>query len=912
MYKDAMTQVKELASKYDPKEVESKWYQYWLDNKLFSSKPDGREPYTIVIPPPNVTGVLHMGHMLNNTIQDILVRRARMEGKNACWVPGTDHASIATEAKVVKKLAEQGIKKHDLTREQFLEHAWDWTHEHGGIILKQLRRLGASCDWDRTAFTMDEKRSESVIKVFVDLYNKGLIYRGLRMVNWDPKALTALSTEEVIYREEQSHLFHLKYYVDGLESLDHQEELEEAGNIIHRDAKGYYAVVATTRPETIMGDTAMCINPKDPKNQWLKGRKVIVPLVGRVIPVIEDRYVDIEFGTGCLKVTPAHDTNDYMLGKTHNLETIDIFNPDGTISEQSPLYVGMDRMDCRKQIAKDLQAAGLMERIEDYTNKVGYSERNPDTAIEPRLSLQWFLKMKHFADIALPPVMDDDIKFYPTKYKTTYKNWLENIQDWCISRQLWWGHRIPAYYYNEAGDYVVAVNREEALKLAQQKDPKITDADLRQDEAALDTWFSSWLWPISLFDGINNPDSEELKYYYPTADLVTGPDIIFFWVARMIMAGYEYVGKMPFKHVYFTGIVRDKLGRKMSKSLGNSPDPIELIEKFGADGVRMGMMLSAPAGNDILFDEALCEQGRNFNNKIWNAFRLVKGWQVADVEQTEASKTAVAWFDAKLKEVNVELDDLFSKYRISEALMAVYKLFWDEFSSWYLEMVKPAYVNGQQQPIDRQTYDQTLHYFDVLLKMLHPFMPFITEELWQALYERQQGDSIMRESLKLDAPTNAETKLISDFEQVKQIVSGVRMVRSQKNIAPKETLELQAVNANNYTSFTSAIQKMANVSTINVVNEKDATASAFMVGTDEFAVPLGNMIDIDAEIEKQETQLKHLEGFLTGVMKKLSNERFVQNAPEQVVALERKKQSDSEEKIAALKESIAALKAQQK
>ena len=907
-----MTKVNELASKYDPKEVESKWYQYWLDNKLFSSKPDGREPYTIVIPPPNVTGVLHMGHMLNNTIQDILVRRARMEGKNACWVPGTDHASIATEAKVVKKLAEQGIKKHDLTREQFLEHAWAWTHEHGGIILKQLRRLGASCDWDRTAFTMDEKRSESVIKVFVDLYNKGLIYRGLRMVNWDPKALTALSTEEVIYREEQSHLFHLKYYVDGLESLDHQEELEEAGNIIHRDAKGYYAVVATTRPETIMGDTAMCINPKDPKNQWLKGRKVIVPLVGRVIPVIEDRYVDIEFGTGCLKVTPAHDTNDYMLGKTHNLETIDIFNPDGTISEQSPLYVGMDRMVCRKQIAKDLQEAGLMERIEDYTNKVGYSERNPDTAIEPRLSLQWFLKMKHFADIALPPVMDDDIKFYPTKYKTTYKNWLENIQDWCISRQLWWGHRIPAYYYNEAGDYVVAVNREEALKLAQQKDPKVTDADLRQDEDALDTWFSSWLWPISLFDGINNPDSEELKYYYPTADLVTGPDIIFFWVARMIMAGYEYVGKMPFKHVYFTGIVRDKLGRKMSKSLGNSPDPIELIEKFGADGVRMGMMLSAPAGNDILFDEALCEQGRNFNNKIWNAFRLVKGWQVADVEQTEASKTAVAWFDAKLKEVNVELDDLFSKYRISEALMAVYKLFWDEFSSWYLEMVKPAYVNGQQQPIDRQTYDQTLHYFDVLLKMLHPFMPFITEELWQALYERQQGDSIMRESLKLDAPTDAETKLISDFEQVKQIVSGVRMVRSQKNIAPKETLELQAVNANNYTSFTSAIQKMANVSTINVVNEKDATASAFMVGTDEFAVPLGNMIDIDAEIEKQETQLKHLEGFLAGVMKKLSNERFVQNAPEQVVALERKKQNDSEEKIAALKESIAALKAQQK
>ena len=880
----------ELASKYDPKEVESKWYQYWLDNKLFASKPDGREPYTIVIPPPNVTGVLHMGHMLNNTIQDILVRRARMEGKNACWVPGTDHASIATEAKVVKKLAEQGIKKHDLTREEFLKHAWDWTDEHGGIILKQLRRLGASCDWDRTAFTMDEKRSKSVIKVFVDLYNKGLIYRGLRMVNWDPKALTALSTEEVIYREEQSHLFHLKYYVDGLVELDNQAELENQGNVIHKDDKGYYAVVATTRPETIMGDTAMCINPKDPKNQWLKGRKVIVPLVGRVIPVIEDRYVDIEFGTGCLKVTPAHDTNDYMLGKTHNLETIDIFNADGTISEQSPLYVGMDRMVCRKQIAKDLQEAGLMERIEDYTNKVGYSERNPDTAIEPRLSLQWFLKMKHFADIALPPVMADDIKFYPEKYKNTYKNWLENIQDWCISRQLWWGHRIPAYYYNEEGDFVVAETREEALKLAQQKNPSVTDADLHQDEDALDTWFSSWLWPISLFDGINNPQSEELAYYYPTSDLVTGPDIIFFWVARMIMAGYEYVGKMPFKHVYFTGIVRDKLGRKMSKSLGNSPDPIELIEK--------------------LFDEALCEQGRNFNNKIWNAFRLVKGWQVADVEQAEAAKTAVAWFDAKLKAVNEELQDLFSKYRISEALMAVYKLFWDEFSSWYLEMVKPAYINGEAQPIDRTTYDATLRFFDILLKMLHPFMPFITEELWQALYERKEGESIMREKLVLSSSPAEDEQLIADFEQVKQIVSGVRMVRSQKNIAPKEALELQTVNANNYSKYNAAIQKMANVSAINVVMEKDATASAFMIGTDEFAVPLGNMIDIDSEIAKAEAQLQHLEGFLAGVMKKLSNERFVQNAPEQVVAMERKKQHDSEEKIAALKESIAALKAQ--
>ena len=897
----------ELASKYDPKEVESKWYQYWLDNKLFSSKPDGREPYTIVIPPPNVTGVLHMGHMLNNTIQDILVRRARMEGKNALWVPGTDHASIATEAKVVKKLAEQGIKKHDLTREEFLKHAWEWTDEHGGIILKQLRRLGASCDWDRTAFTMDEKRSESVIKVFVDLYNKGLIYRGLRMVNWDPKALTALSTEEVIYKEEHSKLYHLKYYVDGPVSAD---SISGEGNVVHKDEKGYYAVVATTRPETIMGDTAMCINPKDPKNQWLKGRKVIVPLVGRVIPVIEDRYVDIEFGTGCLKVTPAHDTNDYMLGKTHNLETIDIFNADGTISEQSPLYVGMDRFACRKQIAKDLEAAGLMERVEDYTNKVGYSERNPDTAIEPRLSLQWFLKMQHFADIALPPVLNGELKFYPQKYVNTYKNWLENIQDWCISRQLWWGHRIPAYYYNEEGDFVVAETREKALKLAQQKNPAVTDADLRQEEDALDTWFSSWLWPISLFDGINNPGNEELNYYYPTSILVTGPDIIFFWVSRMIMAGYEYVGKMPFKHVYFTGIVRDKLGRKMSKSLGNSPDPIELIEKFGADGVRMGMMLSAPAGNDILFDESLCEQGRNFNNKIWNAFRLVKGWQVADVEQTEAAKTAVAWFDAKLKAVNKELQDLFSKYRISEALMAVYKLFWDEFSSWYLEMVKPAYVNGQAQPIDQKTYDETLRFFDVLLKMLHPFMPFITEELWQALYERKAGESIMREPLVLSALPAEKKQLLEDFEQVKQIVSGVRMVRSQKNIAPKEQLELQAVNANHYEAFNAAITKMANLSAINVVKEKDATASAFMVGTDEFAVPLGNMIDVAAEIEKMETQLKHLEGFLQGVMKKLSNERFVQNAPEQVVALERKKQSDSEEKIAALKESIAALKGQ--
>ena len=897
----------EIGSKYDPREVEGKWYQYWLDNKLFASKPDSREPYTIVIPPPNVTGVLHMGHMLNNTIQDILVRRARMEGKNACWVPGTDHASIATEAKVVKKLAAEGIKKRDLSRDEFLKHAWDWTHEHGGIILKQLRRLGASCDWDRTAFTMDEVRSESVIKVFVDLYRKGYIYRGLRMVNWDPKALTALSTEEVVYKEEKSHLFHLKYYVaDNV--IDNFSA--EDGNVIHKDEKGYYAVVATTRPETIMGDTAMCINPKDPKNQWLRGHKVIVPLVNRVIPVIEDRYVDIEFGTGCLKVTPAHDTNDYMLGKTHNLETIDIFNPDGTISEQSPLYVGMDRMDCRKQIVKDLQAAGLMEKIEDYTNKVGYSERNPDTAIEPRLSLQWFLKMGHFAEIALKPVMEGEMHFYPQKYVNTYKNWLENIQDWCISRQLWWGHRIPAYYYgnDEEEKFVVAETAEEALELARKESGNngLQMSDLRQDEDALDTWFSSWLWPVSLFDGIRNPGNEEINYYYPTSDLVTAPDIIFFWVARMIMAGEEYMGKFPFRNVYFTGIVRDKLGRKMSKSLGNSPDPIELIDKYGADGVRMGMMLSAPAGNDILFDEALCEQGRNFNNKIWNAFRLVKGWQVAD--DAAENRTAVAWMEAKLKQANEELKDHFSKYRINDALMTVYKLFWDEFSQWYLEMVKPAYIEGKQQPIGRMTYDATLRFFETLLKMLHPFMPFITEELWQALYDRKPGESIMRDELVLSTLSAEEKLLIADIEQVKQVVSGVRTVRSQKNIAPKEQMELQVVGQNRYEAYNDIVMKMANVKTISVVDTKDSMASTFMVDTDEFAVPLGSLIDVNAEIEKMEAQLQHLEGFLAGVMKKLSNERFVQNAPEAVVAMERKKQSDAEEKIAALKQSIAALK----
>lgn len=890
----------ELASKYDPQAVESKWYQYWLDNKLFSSKPDGREPYTVVIPPPNVTGVLHMGHMLNNTIQDILVRRARMEGKNACWVPGTDHASIATEAKVVNRLAQQGIKKTDLTRDEFLKHAWDWTHEHGGIILKQLRKLGASCDWDRTAFTMDETRSRAVIHVFCDLYKKGLIYRGVRMVNWDPKAQTALSDEEVIYKDEHSKLYHLKYYVVEQDCQQVDEE-----NVMHKDEKGYYAVVATTRPETIMGDSAMCINPEDKKNTWLKGKHVIVPLVNREIPVIEDTYVDIEFGTGCLKVTPAHDINDHALGLKHGLETIDIFNDNGTISEAAGLYVGMDRMDVRKQISIDLQNVGLMEKIEDYNNKVGFSERT-NVPIEPKLSTQWFLKMQHFADIALPPVMDDDIEFYPKKYKNTYRHWLENIKDWCISRQLWWGHRIPAYYFDNAGkkDFVVAETAEEALKLAQEKNASIKAEDLEQESDCLDTWFSSWLWPISLFDGIEHPDNEEINYYYPTSDLVTGPDIIFFWVARMIMAGYEYRGKMPFKHVYFTGIVRDKLGRKMSKSLGNSPDPLVLIDKFGADGVRMGMMLSAPAGNDILFDESLCEQGRNFNNKIWNAFRLVKGWETADIEQPKSAEIAVKWFDAKLKEVNEEMQKQFKDYRISEALMTVYKLFWDEFSSWYLEMVKPAYG----QPIDQKSYDATLRFFDALLKMLHPFMPFITEELWQHIYDRKDGESIMREKLEIPAPTAEEQKLAADIEAVKQIIAGVRTVRNQKNIAQKEQLSLQVVGKNDFEAYNDVTLKMANLDKIEVIAEKSADASSFMVGTDEFAVPLGDLIDVAAEIEKAEAQLKHLEGFLMGVRKKLSNENFVAHAPEKVVSLERKKESDSVEKIAALKATIEELK----
>ena len=875
----------ELASKYNPEEVEGKWYQYWMDHRLFSSKPDGRDPYTVVIPPPNVTGVLHMGHMLNNTIQDILVRRARMEGKNACWVPGTDHASIATEAKVVNRLAERGIKKTDLTREEFLKHAWEWTDEHGGIILKQLRRVGASCDWDRTAFTMDEERSESVIKVFVDLYNKGLIYRGVRMVNWDPKAQTALSDEEVIYKEENSKLYYLRYYVEG-------------------DAEKRYAVVATTRPETIMGDTAMCINPNDPKNEWLKGKRVIVPLVGRSIPVIEDDYVDVEFGTGCLKVTPAHDVNDYMLGEKHNLQSIDIFNDNGTLSAEAGLYVGEDRFDVRRKIEIDLQEAGLMEKVEPYTNKVGCSERT-GVAIEPKLSMQWFLKMQHFADLALPPVMNDDIKFYPSKYKNTYRHWLENIKDWCISRQLWWGHRIPAYYLPEGG-YVVAETAERALALAKEKtgNSELQISDLRQDEDALDTWFSSWLWPISLFKGINEPNNEELNYYYPTSDLVTGPDIIFFWVARMIMAGYEYTGKMPFKNVYFTGIVRDKIGRKMSKSLGNSPDPLELIDKFGADGVRMGMMMAAPAGNDILFDEALCEQGRNFCNKIWNAFRLVQGWQVAEIEQPDTARLAIDWFGAQLRISAAEIADLFKKYRLSEALMEVYRLFWDEFSAWLLEMVKPAYG----QPIDATTYKAVIGYFEDLLHLLHPFMPFITEELWQHICTRQEGESIMVSKQEIAAPAENNAVLVSKVDKVKAIIAGVRAIRNSKNIAQKETLSLQVVGANPVEEYNCVVEKMANVDGVEVVSEKGNGASSFMVDTTEFAVLLGGLIDVEAEIEKAENELTRLQGFLAGIDKKLSNERFVAGAPAAVVELERKKKADAETKIAVLQETIASLK----
>ena len=877
-----------MDSKYNPTDIEQRWYQYWLDNKLFHSEPDTvndrgtlKEPFTVVIPPPNVTGVLHMGHVLNETIQDILVRRARLEGKNACWVPGTDHASIATEAKVIKRLKEQGINKSDLTREEFLKHAWAWTDEHGGIILKQLRKLGCSCDWDRTAFTMDETRSRAVIKVFCDLYKKGLIYRGLRMVNWDPERQTALSDEEVIYHDEHSKFYYLKY-----------EVVEEPGK---------YAIVATTRPETIFGDVAVCINPKEEKNQWLRGKHVRIPIVGREIPIIEDRYVEIGFGTGCLKVTPAHDVNDYMLGQQHNLIAYDIFTPDAHINldtiepeirKNCEKYHGMDRFDCRKAMADDLQAAGLMDHVEDYDNKVGYSERT-NVPIEPRLSLQWFIRMKHFADIALPPVMNDEIVFYPTKYKNTYRNWLENIKDWCISRQLWWGHRIPAYYDADLLAQTGLENYPDDKIIVSETKP---EGNYVQDEGALDTWFSSWLWPISLFNGIEEPNNKEIQYYYPTADLVTGPDIIFFWVARMIMAGYEYQGKMPFKHVYFTGIVRDKLGRKMSKSLGNSPDPLDLIARYGADGVRMGILLCAPAGNDILYDDSLCEQGRNFCNKIWNCFRMVKGLEIADIPQPETSKYAIRWFEAKLAETEAEIADLFSKYRLSEALMEIYKLYCDEFSGWYLEMIKPAY----QQPIDRETYEATLRFFERLLVLLHPFMPFITEELWQNLYERKPGESIMVAQLNAIANVG-DTAILAEVENLKEIIASVRNVRASKNIPPKEQLTLISPEELN-----ALVGKLANVEV--TTGEKPANAATFIVGTTEYAIPLDKFINVDEEIRKLEADLQHQQGFLRGVQAKLSNERFVQNAKPEIVELERKKEHDALARIEAIENQLKQLR----
>ena len=872
----------EISSKYNPQDTESKWYQHWLDKNYFHSTPDEREPYTIVIPPPNVTGVLHMGHMMNNTIQDVLIRRARMQGKNACWVPGTDHASIATEAKVVAKLAEQGIKKTDLSREEFLKHAWDWTHEHGGIILKQLRRLGASCDWERTSFTLDETRSKSVIHVFCDLYKKGLIYRGVRMVNWDPKALTALSDEEVIYKEEHSKLFYLRYKIEG-----------EDG----------YAIVATTRPETIMGDTAMCINPNDPKNEHLKGKKVIVPLVGRAIPVIEDEYVDIEFGTGCLKVTPAHDVNDYMLGEKYNLQSINIFNDDATISEAAGMYVGMDRDAVRKQIVKDLDAAGLLEKVEDYNNKVGYSERT-HVAIEPKLSMQWFLKMEHLAEIALKPVLDGEIQFYPSKYVNLYRHWLENIKDWCISRQLWWGHRIPAYFLPEGG-YVVAETPEEALRLAKEKaGDNIIMEDLKQDPDCLDTWFSSWLWPLSLFDGILNPDNEEFKYYYPTNDLITGPDIIFFWVARMIMAGEEYQKEVPFKKVYFTGIVRDKLGRKMSKSLGNSPDPIELIEKYGADGVRVGMMLTAPAGNDLPFDEALCEQGRNFCNKMWNALRLVKGWNVdANIAQPDTAKMAVKWFEQRFYQVLQETNDNLDKYRLSDALMGIYKLVWDDFCSWYLEMVKAP----MNQPIDAVTYNATVSFFENLMKILHPFMPFITEDIWHLLQERQDGDDII--IAQQPKQQDVDNEILNQFIFTQDVINNIRKIRAEKNISMKEAIELIVVDkeGNVNKEFDSVIMKLCNVSSVNYVTENPQDAFGFLVKAVEFFIPVTDNIDTEAELKKLEEELKYAQGFLKSVEAKLSNEKFVNGAPAAVVDKERKKKSDAEAKIKVLEQQIAAL-----
>ena len=873
-----------IADKYLPQEIEGKWYDYWIEKNLFHSEPDAREPYTIVIPPPNVTGMLHMGHMLNNTLQDVLVRRARMLGKNACWVPGTDHASIATEAKVVAKLKAEGIDKSTLTREEFLAHAWEWKEKHGGIILKQLRKLGASCDWDRTCFTMDPERTESVISVFCDLYRKGKIYRGVRMVHWDPSAKTALSDEEVIYKESQGKLYYLRYKLEGSDR-----------NII----------VATTRPETILGDTAVCLNPNDPRYADVpEGARVIVPLVGRSIPIIRDEYVDIEFGTGALKVTPAHDVNDYMLGEKFGLETIDIFNDDGTINDKVGMYVGMDRFDCRKQIEKDLQDADLLEKTEAYTNNVGYSERT-GVAIEPKLSMQWFMSMKEIAEPATKAVLEDIIRFVPEKYKNTYRHWMENIKDWCISRQLWWGQRIPAYYLPKGG-YVVAETAEKALALAQEKtgDASLTLADLRQDDDVLDTWFSSWLWPISVFDGIRNPDNEQIKYYYPTNDLVTGPDIIFFWVARMIMAGYEYRGEKPFGNVYFTGIVRDKIGRKMSKQLGNSPDPLDLIAEYGADGVRVAMMLCSSAGNDLMFDNALCEQGRNFGNKIWNAYRLINGWQIDEkLAQSDCSKQAVAWFTNRFNAALAEIEDNFNNYRISEALMVAYKLFWDDFSGWYLEMIKPAYLS----PCDAATMAATKQMFEKLMLLLHPFMPFVTEEIWQDLAERNEGESIC--VAQMPKATEADEAALARFALAQEVVSAVRNIRKQKNLAQKEALELKVVRDENYPAeYEAVIAKMANLSAVSFVTEKNPMDAAFIVKTTQYFVPMGDNIDKEAEIAKLEKDLAYQQGFLATVMKKLSNERFVSSAPAQVVENEQNKKRDAEAKIAAIEAQLIALK----
>ena len=869
----------ELATKYSPEAVESRWYEYWMKHRLFHSEPDHRPAYTVVIPPPNVTGVLHMGHMLNNSIQDILVRRARMRGFNACWVPGTDHASIATEAKVVGRLAAQGIQKQDLTREQFLEHAWEWTREHGGIILEQLKRLGASCDWERTAFTMDEERSQSVIDVFVELYRQGLIYRGVRVVNWDPKARTALSDEEVVYQEQQGKLYYLRYYVEG---------------------EDRYVVVATTRPETIMGDTAVCINPEDERYHFLRGKRLIIPLVGRAVPVIEDEYVDIEFGTGCLKVTPAHDVNDYMLGEKHQLETIDIFHDDGSLNEHGGVYAGMDRFEVREKIEGDLAAAGLLEKVEAYTNKVGHSERT-FVPIEPKLSMQWFLRMEGLAAPALDAVMKDEVRLHPAKFKNTYRYWMENIKDWCISRQLWWGHRIPAYYLPD-GSFVVASSDEEALRLAQQKVPSLRAEDLRRESDCLDTWFSSWLWPITVFAPAMSRDDKELSYYYPTSDLVTGPDILFFWVARMIMAGYAFQGKKPFENVYLTGIVRDNQGRKMSKTLGNSPDPLDLIDKYGADGVRMGLIMSAPAGNDILFDESLCEQGRNFCNKIWNAFRLVKGWtdDASEAPQPEASRLASYWMRQVLSKAATELEDLFSKYRISEALTLVYKLIRDDFSSYYLELIKPAYGT----PIDRVTCDEALGFFDEVLRILHPFMPFITEELWQNLAERKEGESIMNAQQRPAEPY--DEAFLTRFAAVQELITSIRSLRTSKNLSPREALTLEA--SESYPNeLDEVLIKMAGLSEIDRSGKRSEGAVSFVIGTDEFAVPMAAYINVEEELAKLRADLEYQQKFLAGVEKKLSNESFVSKAPEAVIALEQKKKADAESRIASIEQSICQL-----